>query len=57
MDTSTSGKPSVEWATRLAYAAGATGMLANPFFIVKVPERATNIEQALALLLRRKAAV
>ena len=53
----TSGKPSGEWAARLAYAAGATGMLANPFFIVKVPGRATQIEQTLALWLRRKAAV
>lgn len=56
MDASTSGKPSVEWATRLAYAAGATGLLANPFFIARVPERATNIEQALTLWLRRKTA-
>ncbi|CAN5278882.1 hypothetical protein BH18ACT10_BH18ACT10_18520 [soil metagenome] len=57
MDTSTSGKPSVGWAARFAYAAGATGILANPFFIVNVPERAMNIEQTLALWLRRKAAV
>jgi hypothetical protein len=56
MDTSTSGRPRVEWAARLAYAAGATGMLANPFFIVRVPVRATNIERTLALWLRRKAA-
>jgi hypothetical protein len=57
MDTSTSGKPNVGWSARLAYAARMTGILANPFFIVKVPKRATNIEQTLALWLRRKAAV
>jgi hypothetical protein len=56
MDMSTSGKPGVEWAARLAYAAGATGILVNPFFIVRVPGRATIIEQTLAFWLRRRAA-
>jgi len=54
---STAGKSSVKRADRFAYAAGATGILANPFFIVNVPERAMNIEQTLALWLRRKATV
>ncbi len=33
MDTSTADKSKVKWAARFAYAAGATGILANPFFI------------------------